>query len=58
MIRLKPPIDSKDYKEIPQGLSDYERKKSSNTPTHFTMKLIEQGLNKGFDKVTYFRKIT
>ncbi len=56
MIRLEPPVDKERYKEIPKGLTDYERSKVSNTPTHFTMELRTEGRYKGFDKVTYYRK--
>lgn len=56
MIKLEPPVDKERYKEIPKGLTDYERTKVSNTPTHFTMVLITEGRYKGFDKVTYYRK--
>ncbi len=56
MIKLEPPVDETEYKEIPRGLSDYEKNKPKNEPTHFTMVLIEEGRYKGFDKVTYYRK--
>ena len=56
MEKLDPPIDKGKYKEIPKGLSEYERNKVSNTPTHFTLELIKEGRYKGFDKVTYYRE--
>jgi len=56
MIKLEPPVDKEKYKEIPKGLSDYERNKPSNDPTHFTMELRTEGRYKGFDKVTYYRE--
>ena len=56
MKKLEPPIDKNRYKEIPKGLTDYERSKVSNTPTHFSMELITEGKYKGFDKVTYYRE--
>lgn len=56
MKKLDPPVDKKRYKEIPKGLTDYERSKVSNTPTHFTMILNTEGKYKGFDKVTYYRE--
>ena len=37
MVKLDPPVDKEKYKEIPKGLSDYERNKLSNIPTHFTL---------------------
>ena len=52
MKKLDPPIDKEKYKKIPNGLTDYERSKVSNTPTHFTLELISEGRYKGFDKVT------
>lgn len=56
MIKLEPPVDKERYKEIPKGLTDYERSKVSNTPTHYTMELMTEGRYKGFDKVTYYRE--
>lgn len=56
MIKLEPPVDKEKYKEIPKGLSDYEKNKPCNDPTHFTMELINEGRYKGYDKVTYYRK--
>ena len=56
MEKLDPPIDKEMYKEIRKGLSDYERNQLKNTPTHFSMELIEEGRYKGFDKVTYYRE--
>ena len=56
MEKLDPPVDKEKYKEIPKGLSDYERNKVSNIPTHFTLELRTEGRYKGFDKVTYYRE--
>ena len=56
MKKLDPPIDKEKYKKIPKGLTEYERSKVSNTPTHFSMELITEGRYKGFDKVTYYRE--
>lgn len=56
MIKLEPPVDKEKYKEIPKGLSDYEKNKPCNDPTHFTMVLQTEGRYKGYDKVTYYRK--
>ena len=56
MKKLDPTIDREKYKEIPKGLTEYERSKVSNTPTHFSMELITEGKYKGFDKVTYYRE--
>ena len=56
MEKLDPPVDREKYKEIPKGLSDYERNKLSNIPTHFTLELIKEGRYEGFDKVTYYRE--
>lgn len=56
MIKLEPPVNENEYYEIPKGLSDYERNKPKNDPTHFTMVLNTEGQYKGFDKVTYYRK--
>lgn len=56
MIKLEPPVDKEKYKEIPKGLTDYERSKVSNTPTHFTLIPNTEGRYKGFDKVTYYRE--
>ena len=56
MKRIRPPVDKNKYKEIPKGLTEYERSKVSNTPTHYTMEVIKEGRYKGFDKVTYYRE--
>ena len=56
MIRLEPPIDKKKYKEIEKGLSDYEKNKVANTPTHYTLVVNTEGRYKGFDNVTYYRE--
>lgn len=56
MIRLEPPIGNEYEELVTTGLSDYERNKPVNQPTHFTMELIEEGRYKGFDKITYYRK--
>ena len=50
-------VDEKEYKLIRKGLSDYERNKQDNTPTHFSKTLIKEGKLKGFDNVNYYRKI-
>ena len=60
--RIRPPVDKKKYKEIVKGLSDYERNQLKNTPTAFTMEPYTDTDDvderyKGFDKVTYYRKI-
>ena len=56
MKKLDPPIDKEKYKKIPNGLTEYERSKVSNTPTHFTFTRIKEGKYEGFDKVTYYRE--
>ena len=56
MIKLDPPVGDEYEVLNTAGLSDYERNKPVNQPTHFTMELIEEGRYKGFDKVTYYRK--
>ena len=56
MERIRPPIDKNRYKEIPKGLSEYERSKVKYTPTHFTFTRIKEGKYEGFDKVTYYRE--
>ena len=53
MKRLDPPIDEDKYKKLDlTGMSEYDRNKRSNNPTHFTM-ILE---NNGFDKVTYYKE--
>ena len=53
MKRLDPPIDEDKYKKLDlTGMSEYDRNKRSNNPTHFTMILK----NNGFDKVTYYKE--
>jgi hypothetical protein len=42
---------------IRKGLSDYERNKEDNNPTHFSKTLITEGRLKGFDNINYYRKI-
>jgi len=56
MIKLDPPVGDEYEELVTTGLSDYERNKPVNQPTHFTMELIEEGRYKGFDKITYYRK--
>ena len=56
MIRLEPPVGDEYEELVTTGLSDYERNKPINQPTHFTMELVNEGRYKGFDKVTYYRK--
>jgi hypothetical protein len=52
--RLIGDIDLEIYRRLDlEGLSDYERNKLHNSPTHFS---FEEGKN-GFDKVNYFRII-
>ena len=54
MDRLEPPVDEEKYLKLEfAGMSDYERNKSENTPTAFSL----TKLSNGFDKVDYFRKI-
>ena len=50
-------VDEKEYKLIRKGLSDYERNKEDNNPTHFSKTLITKGRLKGFDTINYYRKI-
>ena len=53
MKRLKPPIDKTKYKVFDRTeYSDFQRKKKQNNPTHFTLELQENGM----DKVTYYIK--
>lgn len=56
MKKLKPPVDKNRFKKIPEGLTDYEKSKLENTPTHYTMVLENEGRYKGYDKVTYYRE--
>ena len=56
MEKINEPVDRKLYYEIPKGLSEYERNKVKYSPTHFSFTLITEGILKGFDKVTYYRK--
>lgn len=56
MEEIKEKVDVDKYKLIKEGLSDYERNKEMNTPTHFSRELILEGKLKGFDKVRYYRK--
>ena len=50
-------VNEKEYKLIRKGLSDYERNKEDNNPTHFSKTLIKEGKLKGFDTINYYRKI-
>lgn len=50
-------VDKKKYKLIRKGLSDYERNKEDNNPTHFSKTLITEGRLKGFDNINYYRKV-
>lgn len=50
-------VNEKEYKLIRKGLSDYERNKEDNNPTHFSKTLITKGRLKGFDNINYYRKI-
>lgn len=56
MKKLEPPVDKNRFKKIPEGLTDYEKSKLENTPTHYTMVLEKEGRYKGYDKVTYYRE--
>lgn len=56
MKKLEPPVDKNRFKKIPEGLTDYEKSKLENTPTHYTMILENEGRYKGYDKVTYYRE--
>ncbi len=52
--RLFGEVDKKIYRVLDmEGLSDYERNKIHNSPTHFQLTLKEDG----FDEVVYFREI-
>ena len=56
MIKLQPPVgDEYEILDL-AGLSDYERNKPANRPTHYTVELEPSGRYKGFDKVKYYRK--
>lgn len=56
MNEIEEKVDQSKYKLIEEGLSDYERNKVENTPTHFSREIIKEGRYKGFDKVRYYRK--
>jgi hypothetical protein len=56
MEEIKEKVDEGKYKLIREGLSDYERNKEINIPTHFSRELIKEGRMKGFDKVRYYKK--
>jgi len=56
MEEIKEKVDEDKYKLIREGLSDYERNKEINIPTHFSRELIKEGRMKGFDKVRYYKK--
>ena len=43
--------------EVGRGLSDYERNKEDNNPTHFSKTLIKEGRYKGFDEIFYYTVI-
>ena len=49
-------VDEKKFKRVGRGLSDYERNKEANTPTHFSKTLIKEGRYKGFDEIFYYTK--
>jgi|14_taG_2_1085336.scaffolds.fasta_scaffold06358_6 hypothetical protein len=52
--RLFGEIDKKMYRVLElDGLSDYERNKIHNSPTHFQLNLQDDG----FDEVIYLREI-
>tara|TARA_R110000868_G_C10613074_1_gene741571 strand:+ start:317 stop:496 length:180 start_codon:yes stop_codon:yes gene_type:complete len=56
MIELTEKVDEKVYKRVGSGLSEYERNKQANTPTHFSKTLIKEGRYKGFDEIVYYTK--
>ena len=52
--RLFGEVDKKIYRKLElDGLSDYERNKLHNSPTHFELTLKDDG----FDDVVYYREI-
>ena len=56
MDEIKEKVDIDKYELIREGLSDYERNKEINNPTHFSREMILEGRFKGFDKVRYYRE--
>jgi hypothetical protein len=50
-------VDEKKFKRVGRGLSDYERNKEANTPTHFSKTIIKEGRYKGFDEIFYYTVI-
>jgi len=54
---IKEKVDQSKFRKIPEGLSDYEKNKEINNPTHFSRTLIEEGRHKGYDRVVYYRKL-
>ena len=56
MEEIKEKVDQSKFRKIPEGLSDYEKNKEVNKPTHFSRTLIKEGRYKGYDKVLYYRE--
>ena len=54
MVRIEEKVDEKRFRRVRDNLSDYERNKEINTPTHYTMEEIQEGKYKGFDAVKYY----
>jgi len=54
MVRIEEKVDEKRFRRVRDNLSDYERNKEINTPTHYTMEVIQEGKYKGFDAVKYY----
>ena len=54
---IKEKVDQTKFRKIPEGLSNYERDKEINKPTHFSRTLIKEGRYKGYDKVRYYREL-
>jgi len=57
MKEIKEKVDQSKFRRIPEGLSDYEKNKEINNPTHFSLELRTEGRYKGFDRVRYYREI-
>ena len=52
--RLFGEVNKEIYRKLElDGLSDYERNKLYNSPTHFQLNLMDDG----FDKVVYYREV-
>ena len=56
ITKLDPPVGDEYEVLITAGMTDYERTKVSNQPTHYSTELIKEGRYRGFDKITYYRK--